>query len=121
MIHQVLRPSKEEFILSDRCFLSSLAYQCEFDPEFAKTVYELHQQLFGDFLPEKIFFIDIHPSVALFRKAKKDINKYEKKEMAFHEKVYEMYKSELAEYSIPIDGDRRAQLIADDIAAHLGI
>lgn len=121
MIHQVIRSASEEFIISDRCFLSSLAYQCEFDPALARTVYELHKQLFGDLLPEKIFFVDIHPSKALFRKAQKDINKYEKKEMAFHEKVYDMYKYQLAEYSIAVDGNRRAQQISDEIARHIGI
>lgn len=121
MIHQVIRPIQEEFILSDRCFLSSLAYQCNFDADLAQRIYRMHLELFEGNLPDKIFFIDIHPSKALCRKSQKDINKYEKKAMIFHEKVYHMYKEVLKEYSIAVDGNRRAVSIADDIARQIGL
>lgn len=121
MIHQVIETATEDIILSDRCFLSSLAYQCNFDEQLAKTVYDLHRQLFAGYLPDKIFFIDIHPSVALARKAKRDINKYEKKAMIFHEKVYHMYKNVLKDYAIPIDGNRHSTKIAEEIAGHIGL
>lgn len=121
MIHQVIRPIEEEYIVSDRCFLSSLAYQCNFDERLAERIYRMHRELFEGYLPEKIFFIDVHPSKALGRKSQKDINKYEKKEMAFHEQVYHMYKNVLKDYSIAIDGNRRAAYIAEDIASRIGL
>lgn len=121
MIHQVICLARQEFILSDRCFLSTLAYQCNFDQRLAKNIFDLHRQLFEDCLPEKIFFIDIDPITAVRRKSKRDINKYEKKSMDFHKNVYNMYKNVLSEYSIAIDGNRDAVEIAEDIAERIGL
>lgn len=84
---------KNDFVICDRYFFSTLAYQG------VSTDYNLAKKYNETFpLPEILFFLDIEPKTALYRIKSRDreLEIYEK--IDFQTKVQNMYKKVLFEY-----------------------
>jgi len=94
-VEHVIKPALQagKVVICDRFIDSTMSYQ---EPDLA---FKLHQEIFGDFMPDVTFFIDIEPEVALRRAISRgDANKFEAKEMVFHRKVYERFRALAAKY-----------------------
>lgn len=63
-------------------------------------VYDLHKSLISDVMPDITFFIDIDPNIALPRAlVRGNNNKFESKNIEFHQKVYDGFQYISAKFS----------------------
>ncbi|MCC8372296.1 MAG: dTMP kinase [Rickettsia endosymbiont of Pseudomimeciton antennatum] len=77
-------------VICDRFVDSTACYQGQ--EVGADLVYELHKSLISPVLPDITFFIDIEPNIALARAcARGNNNKFENKNIEFHQKVYNRF------------------------------
>lgn len=92
-VEKVIKPALETgtTVICDRFLDSTMSYQ---DADLAL---KLHKEIFDSFMPDITFFIDLKPGVALSRaRSRGDGNKFEEKDIDFHQRVYDNFK-ELAE------------------------
>lgn len=94
LIQDVVKPSleRDEIVLTDRCYLSSYAYQ-----GYGRGV-RLHDLDFltnisiGNVLPNLVILLDVEPKLGLSRKhSQNEINRLELEKIGFHERVREGY------------------------------
>jgi dTMP kinase len=88
-VQKVIKPAlfKGQTVICDRFIDSTMSYQ---DMDLAL---KLHRDIFGSFMPDITFFIDLEPEIALNRAISRgDANKFEDKDMAFHKRVYDNFK-----------------------------
>lgn len=80
-------------IILDRFLMSSLCYQGYCRNVGIEKVFELNKLAIGDYLPNLNILLDIPPQKALARLegADREINRFDKKGLDFHEKVREGY------------------------------
>ncbi len=95
-ITQVIKPALEQktIVICDRFVDSTACYQTNNTNITINKVYELHQNTFGDFLPDITILLNLHPNIALQRaKARnsKNVDKMEAQDLAYHIKIYERY------------------------------
>ena len=89
-IHNVILPALAagSSVICDRFIDSTACYQGQIIG--LDSVYKLHKELMSNILPDITFFIDLPPQIAMPRTlARGDNNKFEDKNSAFHQKVYE--------------------------------
>lgn len=114
-VEKVIKPALEagKTVICDRFLDSTMSYQ---DSEQA---HKLHCEIFGSFMPDKTFFIDLEPKVALKRAvARGDGNKFEEKNMAFHQKAYDNFKMLAEQFKdriVVIDGSGGVEKIHERI------
>lgn len=117
-VERVIKPALEagKTVICDRFLDSTMSYQG------ADLSLKLHGDIFGSFMPGITFFIDLEPSVALSRAiARGDGNKFEEKEVAFHQTVYNNFKELAKRFKdriIVIDGVGSKEAIHEDIIMH---
>lgn len=76
-------------VICDRFVDSTACYQGQ-DIIGIDLVYDLHKSLISDVMPDITFFIDIDPNIALSRAlVRGNNNKFESKNIEFHQKVYD--------------------------------
>jgi dTMP kinase len=102
-VNKVVIPAIENgsWVICDRYVDSTASYQAEDSGLSIEDIYEIHDRLIrGDksgydkfgLMPDITFFMDIPPDIAVARAiARGDINKFDKRNIAFHQKVYDRY------------------------------
>jgi len=104
-------------VICDRFFDSSFAYQGVTIPP--AQILKLHRELLGNFMPHITFFMDLPPELALARAfARGDANKFEAKNLQFHQNVYENFHKLLELFPnrfIAIEANREESEIAKEI------
>jgi dTMP kinase len=118
-VEQVIKPALQggSIVICDRFVDSTAAYQgAELGDEL---VFNMHEQIFGSFLPSFTFYMKINPRKALERAlVRGDINKFEGKPLEFHQKVQESFlklAEKFPERIIVIDAERTQDVIAEEI------
>lgn len=92
-VNRVLIPKLNEgyIIICDRFVDSTAAYQGHASNIGINKVYEMHNAIIG-LMPNITFFMDVNPNIAINRTCERvDNNKFEDKELIFHQKVYENF------------------------------
>ncbi len=92
-LHQKVLPALNDgcIVLCDRYLDSSLAYQGYGRGLGFEDVLDINKYALK-YMPEKTFFIDVQPEVALKRIANRDkIDRLDLEEVSFHDKVYQGY------------------------------
>ncbi len=102
-INKVIIPAIESgsWVICDRYVDSTASYQAEDSGLSIEDIYEIHDRLmrgnkpgydrFG-LIPDITFFMDITPDISVARAiARGDVNKFDKRNIEFHQKVYERY------------------------------
>ena len=94
-INKIIKPSLEKgkIVISDRFADSSFVYQGYVNNFGLKRTISLHKQLLNNYLPDKTFLFLINPSKIIKRlKNRTRLNKYDKYDINFHQKVIRGYK-----------------------------
>ncbi|MCC2646240.1 MAG: dTMP kinase [Rickettsiaceae bacterium] len=118
-VEQVIKPAlaKGSIVICDRFIDSTAAYQGSALSD--ELVFNMHEQIFGSFLPSFTFYMQINPRKALERALSRgDINKFEGKPLEFHEIVQESFlklAEKFPERIIVIDAERTQDIIAEEI------
>lgn len=91
----IIRPALEKniWVISDRFFYSTIAYQCDgrgVPYSVEKIVRDM--AVCGEFVPDLTLFLDVPPEVAAKRREGEAQDNYEAQEIRFHERVYAGYK-----------------------------
>ncbi len=102
-INKVIIPAIENgsWVICDRYVDSTASYQAEDSGLSIEDIYEIHDRLmrgtksgydkFG-LMPNITFFMDIPPDIAVARAiVRGDVNKFDKRNIVFHKKVYDRY------------------------------
>lgn len=108
-LSKVIIPSMLDgsWVICDRFVDSTACYQSGESGLTIEDIFELHHRLmnissggeaknswFKAIMPDFTFFMDVPPEIGLKRVATRgDANKFEDKDMAFHSKIYERFKS----------------------------
>jgi len=95
-ISKLILPSLEagQMVICDRFVDSTACYQGQHEEIGMDLVYNLHKEIIGNLMPDITFFIDLPPTVALPRTfGRNDNNKFEDRNLKFHQKVYEGFQS----------------------------
>lgn len=92
-LHTVVRPALDagKIVISDRCFLSSVAYQGEAQWLGFDTVLSVNREAIWDILPDIVFYMDIDVDTALARTFDAVWDKWEKMGRDFFEKIVHGY------------------------------
>lgn len=77
---EVLRPNKNQLIISDRSFISGMAYAKEFD---LQTLFHLNAFALDNFFPDKIIFLKANAELIESRFSNKKLDSIEKRGMAY--------------------------------------
>ncbi len=108
-----------KYVICDRFIDSTIAYS----PIVIDKILALHNNIFGNFMPDITFFIDIDPEIGINRAiARGDSNKFELKPLAFHQNVYNKFKDLIERFPsriIEIDGNKNIDVIASEIREFL--
>ena len=92
-VENVIKPALKQgtWVICDRFIDSTISYQgVDLSTEY---ILALHKSVFGDFMPDRTFFIDLDPEISLNRAlARGDKNKFEEMDLSFHQKVYANFK-----------------------------
>lgn len=124
-VNNLIKPALTNgtWVICDRFIDSSLAYQGEAIGE--EKILKLYCDLFGDFMPDKTFFIDLEPSIGLKRAILRgESNKFDLKNIEFHNKVYNKFKSlatSFPERITTIDGTKNVEEIHHEIISRINL
>lgn len=94
LILDVVKPSleRDEIVLTDRCYLSSYAYQGYGRGMLLQDLDFLTNISIGDILPNLVILLDVEPKLGLLRKHdQNEINRLDLEKMDFHERVRNGY------------------------------
>lgn len=92
-LSEVIRPALSEgfLVVSDRSFLTSLAYQ-GFGRELGlENVWSINKEIVGDTLPDCIIYLDIGLEPSQARSLKDNPDKFDKEKVAFWQRVIPGY------------------------------
>ena len=111
--------AKGELVICDRYVDSSLAYQAYARGLGVEFITKINAFALENYLPDVTVFIDLSPEAAFKRKHGADENdRLEQAGMAFHNRVYEGYKTlakENLDRFVCVDGNKTPQGIFEDI------
>lgn len=122
-VEKIIRPALEEnkFIVCDRYIDSSIAYQGFGRNLGYKNILDINMFATDHLLPDLTIFINIKPNVGLERIKRNrndEINRLDKEEINFHQKVYDGYikiiKKNKKRYVL-IDGNKNIDEVFDEI------
>jgi dTMP kinase len=93
-LRSVVRPvlDKGGIVISDRSFISSLAYQGYARGLGIKKILDINKEAVDGILPNIILYIDLDPELGLKRTFDKSGDKFEKEDLAFFKKIEQGYK-----------------------------
>jgi dTMP kinase len=100
LVARVIAPALAEgcIVVAERCFASTLAYQCA--PETAAAaaggvdeglVFELTRRAHGPHVPDLVAVLDVDVETSLQRRRSRSDDRFEQRERAFHERVRAAY------------------------------
>lgn len=122
-VDRVIRPALEDgkLVLCDRFTMSTLAYQGYARGLDLDILRQADAAATGGLAPDLTVFIDVPPDIGLKRKlGEGDTVRTGKEGIAFHHKVYEGYKTlvaEAAEAAVTVDGTQVLDAVAEDVWA----
>lgn len=95
-VHQTIKPALEKgiWVICDRFYDSTIAYQGYAQGLDLKTMYTIQRQIFGDFSPYLTFILDLDPEVALERarvKNKHQSGLYPQQDTTFQHRIRQGY------------------------------
>lgn len=91
----IIRPALEKniWVISDRFFYSTIAYQCDgMGVHYSVERTIRNYAVCGGFVPDLVLFLDVPPEVAVKRREGTSQDNYEAQNDAFHQRVYAGYK-----------------------------
>ena len=94
-INKIIKPSLKEgkIVISDRFVDSTFVYQGFVNKFGLKKTMDLHKNILDNFLPDKTFLFVLPSKIINKRlKSRKVVNKYDKLNLSFHNKVIKGYK-----------------------------
>jgi dTMP kinase len=107
-----------KLVLCDRFVDSSLAYQGYARGIGIDEVYKMNQFATEGLLPDLTIYLTVTPQVGIKRKsAQKELDRLERENLGFHEKVYQGYQKVVEMFPdriVAIDGERDAQAVIAD-------
>ena len=108
------------WVICDRFVDSTAAYQGKNSDIGIDKIYELHNEFIGAIMPDMTFFIDLTPAAALERaKNRGSNNKFEDKDLAFHDSVYEGFSQISKKFKNRIVRVEAQDLSKDEIHANI--
>jgi len=125
-VEKVIKPALDEgsVVLCDRFVHSTLAYQVGRDGVTEAMVRALHRDMIGETWPDITLILDIDPTLALARAARRDgdnAGRFERMDIDFHHALRERFiafaKTETA--CIVLNADQSVARIADEIWAQV--
>jgi dTMP kinase len=122
LVERVIRPAlaSGKDVVCDRYIDSSLAYQGIARGLGLERVLDLNLLVTGELLPDRTFLVLLDPDVAFQRTKASD--RIEREGQEFHRAVDEAYRSLAQMFPdriIPVDGNRDAESIAEEIRGRL--
>jgi len=120
LVSQVIKPNlkRKVIVICDRYYDSSTAYQGQGGNLDLKKVVEINDFATGGLKPDLTFFIDVAPQVAFSRSRGKNLDRIERKNPAFYQKVrkgfLQIAKNEPHRFFV-INGNRSINQIHQDI------
>lgn len=120
LINQII-PKLETgtIVISDRYVDSSLAYQGVAGNNDIKVVENINNLVIEEYIPNKTFFLDIEPEIALNRiKGDRELNRLDLESLEYHQKVYSGYQNLAKVHNqryYKIDAKRSVESITDEI------
>lgn len=107
-----------KLVLCDRFVDSSLAYKGYARGIGIDEVYKMNQFATEGLLPDLTIYLTVTPQVGIKRKsAQKELDRLERENLGFHEKVYQGYQKVVEMFPdriVAIDGERDAQAVIAD-------
>lgn len=93
IIHQRIQPALDrgDIVVSDRSFVSSLAYQWHTQGMGIDFVWDLNKHAVGDCLPDVILFMELDVEIGLWRTFDSDGDKWEKNDADFFRRIEQWY------------------------------
>ncbi|QCI19401.1 dTMP kinase [Buchnera aphidicola] len=124
LIESIVKPQlkKGYWIIGDRHYFSSYAYQGIFSKSIKKKISVLQSIFFGSFKPGLTFFLDISPCTSIKRiKKRKVLDRIEMKNIKFFSKVRLEYLKLVNKYSncITINAERKKDEVHKEIKTKL--
>lgn len=135
-INKVIIPALKAgtWVICDRFIDSTACYQSGKDSDLSvEVIFKLHKELMKDasdensfgLMPHLTFFMDVPPAIGLKRAGMRgDVNKFEEKNIAFHEEIYARFKEvaakDQARFKVIDAVDRSIDEIHSDIVGRLG-
>ncbi|WPY00350.1 Thymidylate kinase [Candidatus Trichorickettsia mobilis] len=116
-IHKIIIPALtlNQWVICDRFVDSTACYQGLSDIGSDK-VYQLHDEIFNNLMPDITFFIDVPPTEALDRISNNlDCNKFENEGLEFHNKIYQGFQAITKQFSNRIVRIEAAQLNPEQV------
>lgn len=93
-VQHVIKPALEnqQWVLCDRFFDATLAYQGGGREQSIQDIWELNQWVLGDFKPDYTIILDAPVEVALTRiKTRNSLDRFEKEDVAFFTRIRNQY------------------------------
>lgn len=120
-----VKPAMDEgrIVLCDRFVDSSIVYQGYARGIGMDEVREINQFAIEGFMPDLTIFFDIKPEIGLARIAANDsreVNRLDLEGLAFHELVYEGYKTQAKmnpERIVSVDATKSVEALTDEVCA----
>ena len=94
LVSEIIRPAldKGQTVICDRFTDSTIAYQAYGRGLNIQTVTDICQAATDGLVPDLTIYLDIEPKEGLKRKIEKEINRFEKEDISFHEAVYQGFR-----------------------------
>jgi dTMP kinase len=114
-------------VISDRFFDSSIVYQGYVKGEGVNEVYNINMKATKNIEPNLTLYFDIDPRVALKRihqNPKREVNRFDKASLGFHEKVREGYRSLLDRFAyrfVEIDANQTIEKVFADVKKQINL
>ena len=105
-------------VICDRYILSSIVYQGYARGLGVEAIKQLNDWATDSFYPELTIFFDVKPEVALNRITnEREINRFDKEAMDFHQKLYKGYKNNLClfENVVEVDASKSLDEVVKDV------
>jgi len=95
LVRQVIAPAlqRNEDVVVERCFVSTIAYQCGGHPQGVdrEFVLEVTRRAHGSTMPDAILVLDVAAEVAASRRTGRRGDRFEERGMMFHAAVRDAY------------------------------
>ena len=122
MVAQIILPALEagKHVISNRFSQSTVAYQIygrERLPDY-ETLKIMSEFAVGEAQPDMLIYLDIEPEEGLRRvhQTEETIDRFEREQLAFHERVREGYLAHLAEYNhVQIDAAKPVEEVFKEV------
>lgn len=127
LVQRAIAPALQrgEAVVAERCYVSTLAYQClgargaagvELGVEF-DWVIDLTRRAHGPWLPDAVYVLDVDVGTAAARRSARQHDRFEARDAAFHERVRAAYREVAARDPIVelVDASPSVESVQDEL------